>query len=62
MGIVVQMYLKDADAKTPVPLRAPLLGFTLVVCAIVTVALGVLPGFFVELAKSSILPTAWNLF
>ncbi len=62
MGIVVQMYLKDSDAKTPVPLRAPLLGFTLVVCAVVTVALGVLPGFFVELAKSSILPTAWNLF
>ena len=62
MGIVVQMYLKDSEDNTPVPVRAPLLGATLVLCAIVTVALGIVPGFFVEFAKSSILPVAWTLF
>ena len=62
MGIVVQMYLKDSEENTPVPLRAPVLGATLVFCAVATVILGIFPGFFVEFAKSSILPIAWNLF
>lgn len=62
MGIVVQMYLKDSEANTPVPVRAPVLGATLVLCAIVTVMLGIFPGFFVEFAKASILPIAWTLF
>ena len=62
MGIVVQMYLKDSEQDTPVPLRSPVLSTTLVVCAVVTVILGIFPGFFVEFAKSSILPIAWNLF
>ena len=62
MGIVVQMYFKDSEANTPVPVRAPVLGATLVLCAIVTVMLGIFPGFFVEFAKSSILPIAWTLF
>ena len=62
MGIVVQMYFKDTEANTPVPVRAPLLGATLVLCAIVTILLGIFPGFFVEFAKSSVLPIAWTLF
>jgi len=62
MGIVVQMYFKDSEANTPVPVRAPVLGATLVLCAIVTVMLGIFPGFFVEFAKSSILNIAWTLF
>ena len=62
MGIVVQMYLKDSESETPVPIRAPLLGATLVLCAIATVALGLVPGFFIDFAKSSILPVAWTLF
>ncbi len=62
MGIVVQMYLKDSEDDTPIPLRAPVLGATLVLCAVATVILGIFPGFFVEFAKSSVLPIAWNLF
>jgi len=62
MGIVVQMYLQDPEESTPVPLRSPVLGATLIFCAVVTVILGIFPGVFVEFAKSSILPIAWNLF
>jgi NADH-quinone oxidoreductase subunit N len=62
MGIVVQMYLKSSEEDTPIPLRAPVLGATLVFCAVATVILGILPGFFVEFAKASLLPIAWNLF
>lgn len=62
MGIVVQMYLKNSEEDTPVPLRAPLLGATLVLCAVATVILGIFPGFVVDFAKSSLLPIAWNLF
>jgi NADH-quinone oxidoreductase subunit N len=62
MGIVVQMYFKDSEETTPVPLRSPLLGATLIFCAVATVILGIFPGFFVDFAKSSILPIAWNLF
>jgi len=62
MGIVVQMYLKDSEESTPIPLRSPVLGATLILCAVVTVILGIFPGFFVDFAKSSILPIAWNLF
>jgi len=62
MGIVVQMYLKDSEESTPVPLRSPVLGATLILCAVVTVILGIFPGVFVDFAKSSIPPIAWNLF
>ena len=62
MGIVVQMYFKDSEETTPVPLRSPLLGATLIFCAVATVILGIFPGFFVDFARSSILPIAWNLF
>ncbi|MGB5661115.1 MAG: NADH-quinone oxidoreductase subunit N, partial [Thermoanaerobaculia bacterium] len=62
MGIVVQMYLKDSEESTPVPLRSPVIGATLILCAVVTVILGIFPGVFVDFAKSSILPIAWNLF
>ncbi len=61
MSIVVQMYLKDSEETTPVLMRAPGLALAIGFCAVVTVILGLLPGIFVDLAKSSILPLAWNL-
>lgn len=61
MGIAVQMYLKDSEATTPQPLRAPALVGALVFCAAFTVLLGILPGFFVEFAKANILPIAWQV-
>ena len=57
MGIVVQMYLKDREADTPAPLRAPGLVAAVGFCAVVTVLLGLLPGRIVELAQASLLPT-----
>jgi NADH-quinone oxidoreductase subunit N len=62
MGVVVQMYFKDADDTTPMPLRAPVLVATLGLCAFVTVLLGLLPGSLVELARSSVISVGWNLF
>ena len=61
MAVVVQMYFKDAEETSPIPLRAPGLVVAIGFCAVVTVILGLLPGIFVDLAKSSILPLAWNL-
>lgn len=55
LGIVVQMYLKDADESTPVPLSAPGLSGTIAVCAIVTVLLGLFPGPLVEFARQSLI-------
>ena len=56
LGIVVQMYLKDSDETTPVPLQAPGLVAAIGVCALLTVLLGILPGPLVELAQGSLLP------
>lgn len=61
MAVVVQMYFKDAEETSLIPLRAPGLVAAIGFCAVVTVILGLLPGIFVDLAKSSILPLAWNL-
>ncbi len=61
MAVVVQMYFKDSEEITPIPMRAPGLIAAIGFCAVVTVILGLLPGIFVNLAKSSILPLAWNL-
>ena len=44
MGIVVQMYFKDSEENTPIPLRSPVLGATLIFCAVMTVILGIFPG------------------
>jgi NADH-quinone oxidoreductase subunit N len=55
-GLVVYMYLKDADATTPVPLRAPALVATIAFCAMATLALGIFPGPFIEAAKAAALP------
>jgi NADH-quinone oxidoreductase subunit N len=55
LGIVVQMYLKESDDETPVPLSAPGLSGTIAVCAIVTVLLGLLPETLVEFAKASLI-------
>ncbi|HEX6861712.1 MAG TPA: NADH-quinone oxidoreductase subunit N [Thermoanaerobaculia bacterium] len=54
--IVVFMYLKDSDASTPVPLRAPALVGAVAFCALATLVMGIVPGPFIELAKSSLLP------
>ena len=56
MGIAVQMYLKPSEDSTPAPLPAPLLKWTIAGCALATLVLGILPGHFVELAKSCLLP------
>ena len=62
MGVAVQMYLRQSDDDTPVPLRAPGLVAALGLCAVVTVLLGLIPGSLVELARSSVISAAWNLF
>lgn len=54
--IVVFMYLKDSDASTPVPLQAPALVGAVAFCALATLVMGIVPGPFIELAKSSLLP------
>ncbi|MEJ2084742.1 MAG: NADH-quinone oxidoreductase subunit N [Acidobacteriota bacterium] len=62
MGIVVQMYLKESEETSAIPLRAPVLVAALGVCALVTVLLGLLPGPLVDLARSSVITASWNLF
>lgn len=54
LGIAVQMYLKEARDETPSALHAPGLVGAIVVCAVVTVFLGILPGPLVSFAKSSL--------
>jgi NADH-quinone oxidoreductase subunit N len=54
--IVLYMYLKDSDQTTPIPLQAPALVGTIAFCALATLALGIYPGPFIELAKQSLLP------
>lgn len=56
IGIVVYMYFKEADATTPVPLRAPALVAVIAFCALATLLLGIIPGPFVELAQAAALP------
>ena len=56
LGLVVQMYLKEADETTPAPLEARGLVAAIGLCALVTLLLGILPGPLVELAKASLLP------
>ena len=54
--IVLNMYLRDSDQTTPVPLKAPALVGAIAFCALATLALGIIPGPFIELAKRSMLP------
>jgi len=54
--IVVFMYLKDSDASTPIPVRSPALVGAIAFCALATLILGIMPGPFIEFAKSSLLP------
>jgi NADH-quinone oxidoreductase subunit N len=54
--IVLYMYLKDSDQTTPTPLQAPALVGAIAFCALATLALGIYPGPFIELAKQSMLP------
>jgi len=55
-GIVVNMYLKDSDDDSVVPLRAPALVGTITFCAAITLLMGLYPEPFIEFAKSSLLP------
>ena len=55
LGIVVQMYFKNSQDDTPLPLAAPGLSGTVAVCAIVTVLLGLLPESLVDFAKNSLI-------
>jgi NADH-quinone oxidoreductase subunit N len=55
-GLVVQMYFKESTAETPAPLPSRLLVGTIVLCAVVTLVLGLFPGPFIELAKSAAVP------
>ena len=54
--IVLNMYLRDSDQTTPVPLKAPALVGAIAFCALATLLLGIIPGPFIELAKRSMLP------
>jgi NADH-quinone oxidoreductase subunit N len=54
--IVLYMYLRDSDQTTPTPLHAPALVVAIAICAIATLALGIVPGPFIDLAKRSMLP------
>jgi len=54
--IVLYMYLKDSEQTTPTPLQAPALVGAIAFCALATLALGIFPGPFIELAKQSLLP------
>ena len=54
--IVLNMYLRDSDQTTPAPLRAPALVGAIAFCALATLVLGIIPGPFIDLAKSSMLP------
>jgi NADH-quinone oxidoreductase subunit N len=56
MGVVINMYQRDSSESTPVPLQSPALVGAIAFCAIATLALGVFPAPFIELAKRSILP------
>ena len=55
-GIVVNMYLKDSDDDSVVPLQAPALVGTITFCAAVTLIMGLYPGPFIEFAKSALIP------
>ncbi len=55
-AVVVQMYFKKSDQQTPVPLTAPALVGAIIFCAIATLALGLIPGPFIEMVKSAALP------
>jgi NADH-quinone oxidoreductase subunit N len=54
--IVLYMYLRDSDQTTPIPLHAPALVIAIAICAIATLATGIVPGPFIDLAKRSMLP------
>ena len=55
-AVVIQMYFKESDKQTPTPLAAPALVGAIILCAITTLVLGIVPGPFIELAKSAALP------
>ena len=54
--IVLYMYLKDSDQTTPTPIQSPALVWSIALCALATLILGIYPGPFIEIAKQSLLP------
>jgi NADH-quinone oxidoreductase subunit N len=54
--IVLYMYMRDSDHTTPTPLHAPALVGAIAFCAFATLALGIVPGPFIDFAKHSLLP------
>jgi NADH-quinone oxidoreductase subunit N len=54
--IVLYMYLKDSDQTTPTPIKSPALVWSIALCALATLILGIYPGPFIEIAKQSLLP------
>lgn len=54
--IVLNMYLRDSDQTTPVPIRSKALVGTIAFCAVVTLILGIFPGPVIDFAKKSMLP------
>ncbi|MEE2775540.1 MAG: NADH-quinone oxidoreductase subunit N [Acidobacteriota bacterium] len=54
--IVVYMYQKDETESTPKPLREPVLQGAILICFLLTMALGLYPAPFIEFAKAAMLP------
>jgi NADH-quinone oxidoreductase subunit N len=54
--IVVFMYQKDETATTPKPLREPALAGAILICFVLTLALGLYPAPFIEFAKAALIP------
>ena len=52
--LVYFMYLHDGSESAPEPFRTPSLIGALVVCAVMTLALGLAPGPFLELARGGL--------
>ncbi|HEX5760660.1 MAG TPA: NADH-quinone oxidoreductase subunit N [Thermoanaerobaculia bacterium] len=55
-GVVVSMYLKEPTDTAPAPLPARSIRFAVALCALVTLAMGVYPGPFIDFAKTALLP------
>ena len=55
-GVVVSMYLKEPTDTAPAPLPARSIRFAVAFCALVTLAMGIYPGPFIDFAKTALLP------
>lgn len=55
-GVVVSMYLKEPTDTAPAPLPSRSIRFAVAFCALVTLAMGIYPGPFIDFAKTALLP------